>query len=858
MTQRLLTAAIALALSANGFGQNSDPADNATYSPSIPLTYVGTNARIGVSVNDDGDFGGEALGILGFSGVSAFLAEGWVGQGGAGGVMLGYNWVWGARDVQQTIDSPQELFVAKAFVAMDRNSERDRKLTLGIGGEKQDLFFSAYLSRGETDERFVAQRRVSVDDFILGTDRGRPFRQVRTTTTIFDTYEQAYDHGGGVRLGKYYDNNLWRLRGGLDYGSGDFDSSQFTASLGVDKYFENTGHSISLDVAQLSKDGDFVVDDNDTQASLTYRYEFGQSYRPAAWEYAMANPVPENPSTRGVPSSEEVAVQNEAKLDSDAFFDFDKSEVREDTKRELDQIIATLKSAKLASSVTVVGHTCSIGTDAYNLGLSNRRANAVANYLKASGVDAELIIDGKGESEPAFPNDTSENRKKNRRVDINFVTIEEAMEQREMPAEPAGAVEYRKQVIEVPPGWIERALRNPAQHRREVDTYTFTRSREEATLGARTFLNRGPVAVNDTAAIRRNAAATLITVLVNDSDPDGDTLSVTSVTQPMNGAVQNVGNGVIYTPRVGFVGTDTFTYTNSDGQGGSATATVTITVADQPPVARDDTATVARGATVTVSPLANDTDPEGGILRLVSIDQPAQGTAVIDGNTVRYTAPIGFTGPVSFAYRISDDAGNAASARITITVTNQPPVAVADVATTAAGRPVTIAVLANDTDPEGDALTLAGVGTPANGTATISDGRVIYTPRTGFSGMDTFTYTVRDSQGATSTGTVRVTVIANLAPVANPDNAFVLKGQSVIINVLANDTDPEGDALRVTRVFPGAQSQGTITINANQTITYLHRPGSIGTDVFTYEITDASGNTSIGTVTVTVNRIIVL
>ena len=776
----LLTAAILFALTQAAAAQIVDPEAAAaaaastnvgarqtpiTPSGSIPLTYIGTNARVGISINDDGDLAGEALGIFRYTGISSILAEGWLGQGGAGGIMLGYNWLWGATSPLEAIERPENFVVAKAFIALDRNSESDRKLTVGVGAEKEDLFGSVYVSKGQTDERFVSQRRTSATERITGTDAGRPFQQDRTTTSIFDSFEQAFDYSTGFRLGRYFDSELLRLRGGLDYGHGDFDSSQLTVSAGVDKLFSNTGHSISLDVAALNLDGQFVQDDSDTRVILTYRYNFGDSYRPAAWEYERANQQIETPAAKSV-EMQQIAVQNEVKLDSDAFFDFDKSAVRDETRAELDRMIGIIKAGKLASSITVIGHTCSIGTDAYNAALSKRRAQSVADYLTANGVSTDLVIDGKGESEPQFSNDTAENRKKNRRVDINFITIEEKLENKEVQM-PDGPVTYKKSQIDVPPGWIERALRNPAEHRREVDTYRYETKKDEVSLGARTFINRAPTAANDAITVRFNAPGTLIAVLANDTDLDNDVLTVASVTQPANGTATASGSaGVIYTPRTGFVGTDTFTYTNSDGKGGGATASVTVTVlGNAAPRAVDDIATVQAGSSVTIAALANDSDPENGVLRITNVSAPSRGTAVIQGGNIVYSAPLGASGPVTFRYTITDDAGNTAEATVTVTVTaapvgstNRPPVANFDFVRTILTAPITIDVLANDTDADGDRLTIMSVTQGARGTVTIVSGRVVYVAREGYIGPDQFTYTISDGRGGMSSAIVYVDV----------------------------------------------------------------------------------------------------
>ena len=781
-----LTLAISLALSvgaSSALAQDnvSQQKPDRMVTPMVPLTYVGSNARVGASIDTDGDFSGEFLGVLGFTGTSAVLAEGWLGHGGAGGVQLGYNWLWGVKDKQAAIDDPNSLFVAKVFAAFDRNSERDRKATLGIGAEKNDLFFTAYFSKGLSDERLTRTANSVFNDSVGGTQNGRPFTQTRSVNTIFEQFEKGYDRAVGVRLGKYFDSNLLRLRGGLDFANGDESTDQLTASVGVDKYFEDTGHSLSLDVSHASKgladaptsasfaalQSRFDNDDNDTVAALTYRYSFGESYRPAAWEHAVVTTATDNPPTKAVPEIERVAMETKADLDSDSFFDFDKSSLRSETTAELDRLVGVIKLANLASPVTVTGHTCSIGTDAYNIGLSNRRANSVADYFKAAGLDSELIIEGKGEADPTYPNDTPENRKKNRRVDVAFITIEKKFEERTLPATDGG-VTYTKQIITVPPGWIERALRNPGEHRRDVDTYTVVKTRQETTLGPVVFTNRAPVAVNDAIRINRNAGATLIPVLANDSDLDGDTLTVTSVTAPTNGTSSNSGNGVLYTPRAGFFGTDTFSYTISDGKGGSASAIITVTVADLAPVAVDDTATVANGGTVTVSPLANDRDPEGGVLRVTGIDQPASGTAVLEGNNVRYTAVPGFTGVATIPYRIVDDAGNVANARILVTVqavpANRPPTARDDMAMVMAGMTVDVNVLANDTDPDvGDVLrvTAVGISTMGGAVSINANGTVRYISRVGAMGMDMFSYTITDSAGNTARAQVSVTIGMN-------------------------------------------------------------------------------------------------
>lgn len=183
--------------------------------------------------------------------------------------------------------------------------------------------------------------------------------------------------------------------------------------------------------------------------------------------------------------------------------------------------------------------------------------------------------------------------------------------------------------------------------------------------------NQDPIAVDDTDTTDDVTPIT-IDVLSNDSDPDGDPLTVTSAV-PVNGSVTINGDGTLaYTPAPGFFGDDTISYVISDGNGGTATADVIVTITDGnlPPDAVDDTATTA-GAPITVPFLANDSDPEGGTLTVTAIDAPANGTLVDNGDgTLTYTPDAGFVGTETIGYTISDPLGDSDSATITITVTD--------------------------------------------------------------------------------------------------------------------------------------------------------------------------------------------
>jgi hypothetical protein len=218
--------------------------------------------------------------------------------------------------------------------------------------------------------------------------------------------------------------------------------------------------------------------------------------------------------------------------------------------------------------------------------------------------------------------------------------------------------------------------------------------------------------------------------------------------------------------------------------GGRHTEPVTVVAAaavNHAPVALADTATTAEDTAVVIPVLANDSDvdnvaptaPNAG-LAVTGVSGATGGTAtVLADGTVRFTPALNFNGTGSFNYAISDGNGGTASASATVTVTpvNDPPVARNDTFATAAGTPVTMNVLANDSDVEGTALTVFSVTQPAAGGSVTNNGTTVtFTPTAGFSGTATFTYVAQDSgiplpAAVSAPATVTVTVAPPPPPV---------------------------------------------------------------------------------------------
>jgi hypothetical protein len=202
--------------------------------------------------------------------------------------------------------------------------------------------------------------------------------------------------------------------------------------------------------------------------------------------------------------------------------------------------------------------------------------------------------------------------------------------------------------------------------------------------------------------------------------------------------------------------------------------------------------------------------------------------------------------------------GRIANGAIAPQVPNQAPIAGDDTASTTAPNAVTIRVLDNDIDPDGDPIQLTSVGAAAHGTTSINRNGsfVTYTPDAGFSGTDSFVYSIDDFRGGTATATVTITVgagnaPANNAPVAVDDSVTTQPGQPVIIGVLLNDSDPDGDTLSVISATNG--SRGTTVVNSGLTVTYTpNATFTSSSDTFLYTISDGRGGTASALVTVTV------
>ncbi len=296
-----------------------------------------------------------------------------------------------------------------------------------------------------------------------------------------------------------------------------------------------------------------------------------------------------------------------------------------------------------------------------------------------------------------------------------------------------------------------------------------------------------------------------------DFDPDGNPLSVNNETilTAAGGIVSIFANGdFVYTPPANFSGTDSFTYTVLDDRGASGTATITLdlTSRNDAPIAANDAFAAPHGNPISGNVTANDSDPEGDALLVVAASIATAGGGVVtllsDGNFT-YSPAAKFAGTDSFDYTLLDSAGASAVGTVTLSVTNRAPSAITDFVTGVFGSPVSGNVLSNDSDPDGDALSVtAAVATTANGGTfnLAADGSFTYTPLPSFVGSDFFTYTLNDDFGGRSTSTIVVNYAApagartgtngddTITGGAGNDNISALAGDDTVSGQGGNDT----------------------------------------------------------------------
>ncbi len=385
--------------------------------------------------------------------------------------------------------------------------------------------------------------------------------------------------------------------------------------------------------------------------------------------------------------------------------------------------------------------------------------------------------------------------------------------------------------------------------------------------------NRPPIVRPDSVRLRRGVE-TQLPVLVNDEDPDGDTLTVGIVEPLPEGlSVEVQGEQLAITAEAGSADSVPFEYTVDDGTNPPVRGAVLVDVIsdiepNRPPVVVADSGTAVVGRSIEIDVLINDTDPDGDPLVVVDVTQPEDErgrVAVLAPDRVQFTPTAlddGDDAIARFTYTVDDGNGHQVVGDITVTVLPEalpePPYAQDDSTFTFIDIPVTVDVLRNDGDPSGGRPRLVGSpGCASGGSAIVTaDGQVRFTPPRGRSGAFRCTYEVTNSgglrAGASIIISVREPLITNEPPDARLDQLNVEIGTTKSINVTLNDDDPDGDDSALEVVSSTSPSIGSATRSGN-TITFTAGT-QLGVTTINYQVSDEEGAVTLGRLSVRITE----
>ena len=387
-----------------------------------------------------------------------------------------------------------------------------------------------------------------------------------------------------------------------------------------------------------------------------------------------------------------------------------------------------------------------------------------------------------------------------------------------------------------------------------VGAYDFNFSWDPAILGLNNVTPGneldGPAlsfyATNETAAGTLNLAEFSFDTLNGQVEPVVlATLTFTALAAG-EGALGVSGN---IAPGAGFLG-------DASGAPLPVSVAVTSVVVNGAPVAEAQSVTTDEDVATTI--ILTGSDVNGDALDFTLESQPSIGALSGTPPNLTYTPNANLNGSDSFTFSVDDGllTSSPATVDITINSVNDPPIAGDDVATTLEDTPIAIAVLANDSDVEGDALSVVGVTNGAFGVASTDGNIVTYFPGPDANGTDVLNYTLSDGSG-TVTGTVSVTII----PVNDPPNAvndeFSVGEDGVLTvaapGVLNNDVDVDGDALMVS--IATAPAYGALLLDADGSFSYTPNANYFGSDSFTYTLDDGQGGVATGSAAITVDAV---
>ena len=418
----------------------------------------------------------------------------------------------------------------------------------------------------------------------------------------------------------------------------------------------------------------------------------------------------------------------------------------------------------------------------------------------------------------------------------------------------------------------------PAPNYAGSDSFTYIANDDAVDSGAATVsitvtpVNDPPAASNDSYTLNEDTTFTLPAsgVLANDTDIEADALTAVLIAGPNHGTLAlNSDGSFSYVPNANYNGSDSFTYKAHDGMAESGVATVSLAIlaVNDAPAAGNDNYTTSEDTTLNISApgvLTNDSDLDGDSLTALVITPPNHGALTLNADgSFSYAPNPNYNGPDSFSYKANDGTADSAPATVSITITpiNDLPAANDNAYRTDEDTILSITapgILANDTDEDGDPLIAVLVAGPSHGSVSLNaDGSFSYTPGLNYNGADSFTYKANDGVGDSGIATVSIIVDPINDPPVARDDSFTINEDTILTmpapGVLINDTDV--DSALLIAVLVSAPVRGTLTLLTNGSFLYEPNTNYHGADTFTYRVNDGTADSSVATVTITVNPI---
>ena len=361
-------------------------------------------------------------------------------------------------------------------------------------------------------------------------------------------------------------------------------------------------------------------------------------------------------------------------------------------------------------------------------------------------------------------------------------------------------------------------------------------------------VNDTPIANNQSVSTPEDIAKG---ITLTGSDVDGNPLSYIITSAPLHGTLSGTAPNLTYTPTGNYNGPDNFTFKVNDGFVDSNTATVSLSITPVNDAPAANNQNVATPEDVALAITLSGNDVEGSALTYSIVSPPTNGSLSGSAPNVTYTPNLNYNGPDNFTFKVNDGALDSSPATVTIVVTpvNDSPIANNQSANYNLNTPKGITLTGSD--PEGSALTFAVLAFPTNGTLTGTAPNLTYTPNTGYSGADTFTFQVSDGTSTSNVATVTLSLTpgSNLPPVAF--NQTINVAEEVPTLIILNATDPNGDALTYSNTSP---VNGTLS-GIGPNVTYTSAVNYNGPDSFTFTVNDGLVNSNTATVSITVTSV---